>query len=447
MGTRDPVEFRWFRRKEVFTMRNYMITLLLLAGLLLGFNVSAAKPKMANAPRLWGIDYGAFRDGQSPWGDYPSEADIAEDMKILRDFTTRVRTYSLDGTQQIICRLARAAGMMCYAGADIGSDPDRNDEEIARLLQVACSDHPAALVVGNEARTPAPPVLPLAELMRVIRIVKNNECVKRWRIPVGYSDAYTIFLADDPNIDALVAEVDFVMINIHPYWENIPLEDAPEYVVAKWRAVMEKYPDTQIIIGETGWPSEGAIRDPAVPGEANQQEFLKNFVKIAMRENVPYFFFEAFDEKWKWNGNPETEAEAHWGLWYSDRAMKPRRFLDAPPPLCDILRSARCKAGPARLQKISGRVYGINPREVGSYRVVIYAWTDQWYVQPFVNQPLTSIGSNLTWSNKTHLGNLYACLIVREGYVPPPVLSELPEPDGDVVAISVKECSGASRGK
>ena len=432
--------------KEVLNMRNNTIVILILSGLFLDFDASAARPRLANAPRLYGIDYGAFRDGQSPWGEYPSEEDIAEDMKILRDFTARVRIYSVNGTQQRICHLAQGSGMMCYAGADIGSDPIRNDQEIARLLQVACSDRPAALVVGNEVRTPPPDkILPVDEVIRVIQIVKSNECVKRWNIPVGYSDVYTTFLTDDPKINELVGETDFVMINIHPYWDRIPLPDAPEYVYKKWLEVKVQYPVKKIIVGETGWPTEGAIRDPAVPGEANQQEFLKEFVKLALRENVPYFFFEAFDEKWKWNGLPETQAEAHWGLWYSDRAMKPWRFLDAPPPLCEILRPAGCGAGPVRMERISGRVYGISPRGVSSYRIVIYARTNQWYVQPFANQPLTSIESDLAWSTLTHLGEIYACLLVREGYVPLPVLSELPDPDGAVVAISVKECGAPPR--
>jgi hypothetical protein len=71
---------------------------------------------------------------------------------------------------------------------------------------------------------------------------------------------------------------------------------------------------------------------------------------------------------------------------------------------------------------------------------VIYAKTNQWYVQPFTDQPLAVIRRNLNWSIRTHLETLYAALFVHEGYLPPAALPELPGADGDVLATSVKDC-------
>ncbi len=52
---------------------------------------SAAAPAQIGPPKLWGLCYGAFRIGQAPGGVYPSEAEIRQDMRILRDFTLLLR--------------------------------------------------------------------------------------------------------------------------------------------------------------------------------------------------------------------------------------------------------------------------------------------------------------------------------------------------------------------
>jgi hypothetical protein len=58
-------------------------------------------------------------------------------------------------------------------------------------------------------------------------------------------------------------------------------------------------------------------------------------------------------------------------------------------------------------------------------------------VQPTVEQPFTTIGSDSKWANSTHLGTDYAALLVEEGYRPPPTLDDLPTEGGDVVAVRV----------
>ena len=86
--------------------------------------------------------------------------------------------------------------------------------------------------------------------------------------------------------------------------------------------------------------------------------------------------------------------------------------------------------GPA-LQTITGRVTGAHAED----RVVLFARSGEWYVQPFIDQPYTKIEGDFTWSNSTHLGTEYAALLVRPTYVPPAVTSELPKVDENVLGI------------
>lgn len=89
-------------------------------------------------------------------------------------------------------------------------------------------------------------------------------------------------------------------------------------------------------------------------------------------------------------------------------------------------------AGPESRGDITGRVMGLERPE--TYKIVLYAHTDLWYVQPLVSDPYTDIASDGRWSNWTHLGHRYAALVVRSTFLPPPKTQSLPRVGGDVIA-------------
>lgn len=88
--------------------------------------------------------------------------------------------------------------------------------------------------------------------------------------------------------------------------------------------------------------------------------------------------------------------------------------------------------GPDQLATIEGRVQDARPGQ----QIVIYAHSGVWWVQPFVDQPFTSIGADSKWSNSTHLGTEYAALLVQPGYHAAPKLQSLPIPGDGVVLVS-----------
>ena len=96
-------------------------------------------------------------------------------------------------------------------------------------------------------------------------------------------------------------------------------------------------------------------------------------------------------------------------------------------------------AGSARNDIIEGRVTGASPGQ----KIVLYARNGKWWVQPLIDQPITDLRPNLTWTNATHLGTQYAALLVNEGYRPRSVLESLPQTGGNVLAVAV--VSGAAR--
>ena len=90
------------------------------------------------------------------------------------------------------------------------------------------------------------------------------------------------------------------------------------------------------------------------------------------------------------------------------------------------------QGGTQKLDDIEGRVVGAR----GGQRVVLYARSGAWYVQPYADRPFTTIRPDSTWKNSTHLGTEYAALLVEEGYNPPAQIDELPKVGGGVVALA-----------
>jgi hypothetical protein len=89
-------------------------------------------------------------------------------------------------------------------------------------------------------------------------------------------------------------------------------------------------------------------------------------------------------------------------------------------------------AGSSRNDIIEGRIIG----GAQGQKLILYAKTGKWWVQPLVDQPVTNIRPNFKWTNATHLGTHYAALLVKEGYQPQRELASLPEPGGDVLAVA-----------
>jgi len=88
--------------------------------------------------------------------------------------------------------------------------------------------------------------------------------------------------------------------------------------------------------------------------------------------------------------------------------------------------------GPAKVETIEGRVTGARPGQ----RIVLFAKSGQWWVQPAAKQPFTTIRSDSSWTNSIHLGTEYAALLVGPEYVPPATMDALPEKGGAVVAVA-----------
>jgi hypothetical protein len=110
-----------------------------------------------------------------------------------------------------------------------------------------------------------------------------------------------------------------------------------------------------------------------------------------------------------------------------------------PPAIHFTTVPESASGGSERTARIAGRVTGARPE----HRLVLYARSDLWWVQPMTVQPFTAIRPDATWESPTHLGTEYAALLVDRGFRPPDTIEALPAAGGAVLAVATVKGRGA----
>jgi hypothetical protein len=113
---------------------------------------------------------------------------------------------------------------------------------------------------------------------------------------------------------------------------------------------------------------------------------------------------------------------------------------DTAKPAITLTEVPRAAEGGAQvIAPIAGRVTGAR----NGQRVVVFAKSGVWWVQPLVASPFTGIASDGTWKTTTHLGLEYAALLVDANYQPPRTLESLPASGGSVLAVASQKGTGS----
>ena len=261
------------------------------------------------------LSYSPYKGSQTPFDKafVAPRAQIDEDLRKLAPTTHCVRTYSSAQGLDAVADLAPEHDLDVLLGIWIAREPKDNAKEIEAGLRAAKA-HPErirAIVVGNET-------LLRREVTAAQLIDEIGKVRARTDVPLTYADVWEFWLKN-PEV---AAHVDFVTVHILPYWEDYPVSiDAS---LAHVQEVLDKvkaaFPGKPILVGETGWPSEGRSRETAVPGRVNQARFVREFALLAQRNGVRYNLIEALDQPWK--RALEGTVGGFWGLLDEAREVK-----------------------------------------------------------------------------------------------------------------------------
>jgi exo-beta-1,3-glucanase (GH17 family) len=281
----------------------------------------AAPINLARAPidpnaKLLCVSYAPFRGDQTPLQltTHIEPEQIAQDLAQLAKISDCVRTYSIENGLDQVPALAAKAGLKVIQGIWLGSDRLKNLAQISTVVGLT-KQYPGTInsvVVGNEVLLRGE--MTTADLAATIRSVKSQVAV-----PVTYADVWEYWLRNREVYEA----VDFVTIHILPYWEDFPIRAkyAAIHVDTIRKRMAVAFPGKEILIGETGWPSAGRMRDAALPSRTNQARVVSEILDLAKRENFRVNLIEAYDQPWK--RQLEGTVGGYWGLFDSvQRALK-----------------------------------------------------------------------------------------------------------------------------
>jgi glucan 1,3-beta-glucosidase len=273
----------------------------------LGAPVAMPASPLAPGEKLYCVSYAPFRADQSPLD--PSVRvepwQIEDDLTRLSAITDCVRTYSTEFGLDRIAEIAQRHGMKVLQGLWLSGDAEKSRREVEEVIALAkrFPDVIRGIVVGNEVLLRGE--MSAVDLVQTLRNVKSQVSMS-----VTYADVWEFWLRNRE----LAQVADFVTIHILPYWEDVPIsaKDAAAHVEAIRKRVAAAFPGKEILIGETGWPSRGRMREGALPSPASQARVMHEVLTLAKRENHRVNLIEAFDQPWK--RYFEGTVGGHWGL-------------------------------------------------------------------------------------------------------------------------------------
>jgi exo-beta-1,3-glucanase (GH17 family) len=281
--------------------------------------ITLARAPIDPAVKLQCVSYAPFRGAQTPLdpSTYVPAAQIEQDLTQLAKISDCVRTYSIENGLDQVPAIAGKVGLKVMQGIWLGSDRAKNFAQISTAIRLT-KENPGiitSLVVGNEVLLRGE--MTTTDLAAIIRSVKAQVTV-----PVTYADVWEYWLRYREIYDV----VDFVTIHILPYWEDLPVR--AKYAAAHVNAIRQRmavtFPNKEILIGETGWPSEGRMREGALPSRTNQARVVSEILALAKQENFRVNLIEAYDQPWK--RRLEGTVGGYWGLFDSVQ-----RKLKYPP--------------------------------------------------------------------------------------------------------------------
>jgi exo-beta-1,3-glucanase (GH17 family) len=267
--------------------------------------------------QVTGFSFSPYHLGQDPREkQYPTLEEIEADLALLSGKALAVRTYSVEHTLAEIPRLARKHNLNVCLGAYLSYDDERNAWEFPLFLEVARSNpNVVRAIVGNETQH-----LGLLDYDKLLGFL--DQAREALAVPVSTAEPAHVWHSHPE----LIEHVDFIALQILPYWEGKEVHAAVDHVFNELRGLKEAYPGKPIIISEVGWPSNGRVKKDAVASVTNQATFLRHFLARVPKESYTYYIMEAFDQPWK--TDIEGAVGAYWGVYDVERS--PKFELDQP---------------------------------------------------------------------------------------------------------------------
>ena len=233
----------------------------------------------------------------------PSQNNVTRDMAVLSQLTNAVRLYGTDcnQTQMVLHAIDRLqlTDMKVWLGVWLDNNDTTNARQMAEMWKILDTNGTApfkGLIIGNEVLYRKD--LTLTQLATVLKDVKTNLTAKNMDLPVATSDLGDNWTAD------LVADVDIVMSNVHPFFAGVTAELAAGWTWDFWQThdvvLTGSNSSVKQVISEVGWPSGGgndcggatctSTTQGSIAGVDEMNTFMSDFICQSLDNGTDYFW-------------------------------------------------------------------------------------------------------------------------------------------------------------
>lgn len=280
------------------------------------------------------ICYSPYTNGLSP--ETNSAVPIEQmrwQLNLIYPYVDTIRLFGVSGELEKIYEPAKDEyNMRIIAGCWIDGRYSEAQiyAELDKLIDLANRGYADMAVVASE--TIYRNDFSVDTLVSYIRYVRERITDKN--IPVGTSDTSAAFI----NNPKLVESCDVILCTIYPFFANITADDAASNLIATYNRVLAAAVGRQVIVSESGWPTQGSPEGAAVPGIENAKKLFEDTYNWARENDVEIVFFSEIDEAWKVEGT-NGDVGASWGHFTSAGMLKdaylPIYQTISPAPVLD----------------------------------------------------------------------------------------------------------------
>jgi len=283
------------------------------------------------AEQLRCVAFSPYVDGLNPnWPPYPSPAlvDHLMDIVVQRTGFKCILIYGVLNGQDYAVDSAHTRGLKVIASMWLGTDPTVNAQSIAAGIAKAKQfpDTIIRLSCGVETRNSLGAGAAEPIIQKCLSQVKAAGVTQ----PVTAIDTWWQWCNENINCQqrALYSKVDWIGVNIYPWWENkysglytcTTAAQAADFHLARLATIRARYPGMSVMLSEFGWPAgpegytEANINTGercGVAGEANQRLVIISSIAKLDQNGIDFSLFEAFREPWKTGEGP---VGPWWGI-------------------------------------------------------------------------------------------------------------------------------------
>ncbi|RPA80871.1 glycoside hydrolase [Ascobolus immersus RN42] len=300
------------------------LPLLALAGSALAQVSASAAP----APVTNGFTSGFNLASVLPDGQCRTVDQWADEFRRVQSFSTptnnfnNVKLFTASYCDQALnaAQAALQTGVKVWQGIWAGGGAYQNDlDALARAIEQYGTEWLAGINVGSEELYRGD--MSAEELAGMITNAKKvlQQDLGATNVPIGTADTWTAFVR--PENQPAIQASDIIMVNAFPYWQSASIQDALPLLQEAIQETVNVIGGKPFILGETGWPSAGTHVEfsSSVASVQNAADFWRAAACYLTRSQIPFYWFEAFDEP---NKAGPDDPESNFGVATVDGKLK-----------------------------------------------------------------------------------------------------------------------------